>query len=231
MLDEMKREVYEANISLVKHNLVILTWGNVSMIDRKSNLIVIKPSGVNYEEMTEDDMVVVDLNGKVIEGKYKPSSDTPTHIELYKAFKDIGSVVHTHSKWATSYAQARTSIKVLGTTQADYFNGDIPCTRLLTEKEINGEYEKETGKVIVETFNDKNPNEIPAVLVASHGPFVWGKNPLDAVKNSLILEEIAFMNYHSENISKEKIQIQKALLNKHYYRKHGKNAYYGQNDK
>ena len=228
MLEELKKDVLKANLLLPKYNLVTFTWGNVSGIDRKSGLVVIKPSGVPYETMTEDDMVVVDLDGKVVEGKWKPSSDTPTHVELYKAFPSCGGIVHTHSRWATSFAQAGKGIAPLGTTQGDYFYGEIPCTREMTDEEIKGEYEKETGKVIIETFRDINPEEIPAVLVHSHGPFTWGKDASEAVHNAVVLEEVAFMNFHSLMINPEQTRMQQVLLDKHYLRKHGKNAYYGQ---
>ncbi|GAI65346.1 unnamed protein product, partial [marine sediment metagenome] len=190
MLEQLKQQVFRANLSLVDHGLVIFTWGNVSAIDRSKNLVVIKPSGVSCEKMKPGDMVVVDLDGNIIEGKLKPSSDTPTHIYLYKHFKDIGGIVHTHSEWATSWAQAGKSIPALGTTHADYFSGDIPCTRPLTLQEIEGEYEKETGKVIVETFSDIDPMDIPGVLVHSHGPFSWGTDAYDAAHNAVVLEEI-----------------------------------------
>ena len=228
MLEELKKDVLKANLLLPKYNLVTFTWGNVSGIDRKSGLVVIKPSGVPYETTTEDDMVVVDLDGKVVEGKWKPSSDTPTHVELYRAFPSCGGIVHTHSRWATSFAQAGKGIAPLGTTQGDYFYGEIPCTREMTDEEIKGEYEKETGKVIIETFRDINPEEIPAVLVHSHGPFTWGKDASEAVHNAVVLEEVAFMNFHSLMINPEQTRMQQVLLDKHYLRKHGKNAYYGQ---
>ena len=228
MLEELKKDVCKANLLLPKYNLVTFTWGNVSALDRETGLIVIKPSGVPYENMSEDDMVVVDLEGKVVEGKWKPSSDTPTHIELYKAFPSCGGIVHTHSRWATSFAQAGRGIAPLGTTQGDYFYGKIPCTREMTDEEIKGEYEKETGKVIVETFRDLDPAEIPAVLVKSHGPFTWGSDAFEAVHNAVVLEEVAFMNFHSLMINPNQTRMQQTLLDKHYLRKHGKNAYYGQ---
>ncbi len=229
MLEELKKQVYEANLLLPKEGLVIFTWGNVSGIDREHNLMVIKPSGVEYDKMTAEDMVVVDVNtGKVVEGKLKPSSDTDTHLVLYRNFKDIGGIVHTHSKWAVSYAQAGKGVRPLGTTHADYFYGEIPCTRKMTPEEINGQYELETGNVIVETFRDKNPNDIPAVLVHSHGPFVWGSDPFNAVHNSVILETVCEMNFHAEMLNRDLEDMQKELLDKHYLRKHGKNAYYGQ---
>jgi L-ribulose-5-phosphate 4-epimerase len=214
---------------LVKHSLVIFTWGNVSGIDREKGLVVIKPSGVDYDKMSADDMVVVDLDGNIVEGKYKPSSDTPTHLELYKAFKNIGGIVHTHSRMATSWAQAGRSIPAYGTTHGDYFYGDIPCTRKMTPAEISSEYEKNTGLVITETFNDISADDIPAVLVHSHGPFTWGKDPHEAVHNSVVLEELASMAMNTEIINSSAERMQKELLDKHYLRKHGKNAYYGQN--
>lgn len=230
MLEEMKERVLKANLMLVKYDLVIFTWGNASEIDRENGLVVIKPSGVEYDEMTKDDMTVVELEtGKVVEGKYKPSSDTPTHLELYKSFPNIGGIVHTHSRYAVSFAQAGKDIDPLGTTMGDYFYGSIPCTRDMTDNEINGEYEKETGKVIVETFKDKNPDEIPAVLVKNHGPFTWGKDAAEAVYHSKVLEEVAFMNYHTMMINPNTQNMNSVLLDKHYLRKHGKNAYYGQN--
>ena len=228
MLEELKRQVLEANLLLPKHGLITFTWGNVSGIDRASGLVVIKPSGVSYDGMTVGDMVVVDLDGKVVEGKWKPSSDTPTHVELYRAFPGIGGIVHTHSRWATSFAQAGVGIVPMGTTQGDYFYGEIPCTRAMTPEEIRGEYEKETGKVIIETFNGVDPMSIPAVLIKSHGPFTWGKDAHEAVHNSVVLEEVAFMNYHALTIAPTAGRMQQELLDKHYLRKHGANAYYGQ---
>ena len=228
MLTEVKEQVLQANLLLPKHDLVTFTWGNVSGIDRASGLFVIKPSGVSYEGMSVEDMVVCDLDGKVVEGKWKPSSDTPTHLELYKAFPEIGGIVHTHSRWATSFAQAGMSIPALGTTQADYFYGAIPCTRPMTEGEIRGEYEKETGKVIIETFRGKNAADLPGVLVYSHGPFAWGTDALNAVHNAVVMEEVAFMDYHALTLNPSLTTMQSALLDKHYLRKHGKNAYYGQ---
>lgn len=228
MLEKLKETVLKANLALVKHNLVTFTWGNVSGIDRENGLIIIKPSGVEYDHMTADDMVVVDLDGNVVEGKWKPSSDTPTHLVLYKAFKNIGGIVHTHSRWATAWAQAGRGIPPYGTTHGDYFYGEIPCTRKMTSVEIAGEYELETGNVIVETFNNKLPDDIPAVLVNSHGPFAWGNNPENAVHNAVVLEELAFMAFHTEALNPNASTMQQALLDKHYLRKHGKNAYYGQ---
>jgi L-ribulose-5-phosphate 4-epimerase len=229
MLEQLKKEVLKANLLLPKHGLITFTWGNVSGIDREKGLVVIKPSGVEYDEMTEEDMVVVSLEtGERVEGKLRPSSDTPTHIALYKAFPNIGGVVHTHSRWATVYAQAGRGIRPFGTTHADYFYGEIPCTRKMTAAEIAGEYEKETGAVIVEAFQGKSPDDIPAALVYSHGPFAWGKSPENAVHNAVVLEEVAFMAWHCESLSPEICDMQKELLDKHYLRKHGANAYYGQ---
>lgn len=231
MLERLKQDVLEANLLLPKHGLVTFTWGNVSGIDRASGLVVIKPSGVPYDGMTAEDMVVVDLDGNVVEGKWKPSSDTPTHLVLYKAFPECGGIVHTHSRWATSFAQAGVGVAPLGTTQGDYFYGEIPCTREMTPEEIAGEYEKETGNVIVETFAGKDPAAIPAVLVHSHGPFTWGKDAAEAVHNAVVLEEVAFMNFHSLQLNPKQTRMQQELLDKHYLRKHGKNAYYGQTAK
>lgn len=229
MLEQLKKEVLKANLLLPKHGLITFTWGNVSGIDREKGLVVIKPSGVEYDEMTEEDMVVVSLEtGERVEGKLRPSSDTPTHLALYKAFPNIGGVVHTHSRWATVYAQAGRGIRPFGTTHADYFYGEIPCTRKMTAAEIAGEYEKETGAVIVEAFQGKSPDDIPAALVYSHGPFAWGKSPENAVHNAVVLEEVAFMAWHCESLSPEICDMQKELLDKHYLRKHGANAYYGQ---
>ena len=229
MLEQLKQCVLEANLLLPKHGLVTFTWGNVSGIDRTSGLVVIKPSGVDYEGMNAEDMVVVDLEGTVVEGKWKPSSDTATHLELYKAFPECGGIVHTHSRWATSFAQAGREIPALGTTHGDYFYGAIPCTRPMTDEEIQGEYEKETGTVIIETFSGKNPADIPGVLVYSHGPFAWGKDPLNAVHNAVVMEEVAFMAFHAMALQPDLNPMQQTLLDRHYLRKHGKNAYYGQN--
>lgn len=228
MLEELKQKVFKANLDLVRQGLVIFTWGNVSGIDRASGLVVIKPSGVEYDGMSPDDMVVVDLDGKRVEGKYKPSSDTATHLVLYRAFPNVGGVVHTHSRWATSFAQAGMAIPAMGTTQGDYFYGDIPCTRPMTDAEIRGEYERETGNVIVETFAGRDPDAVPGVLVLSHGPFAWGTDPMNAVHNAVVMEEVAFMDYHALTLNPERRGMQQTLLDKHYLRKHGKNAYYGQ---
>ncbi len=228
MLKKLKKLVCEANLLLPEYGLVTFTWGNVSAIDRERGLVVIKPSGVPYEGMTPEDMVTVDLEGNIVEGKWKPSSDTPTHLEIYKAFPACGGIVHTHSRWATSFAQAGRDIAVLGTTQGDYFYGAIPCTRPMTDAEIGGEYEKETGSVIVETFRDRDPAAIPGVLVYSHGPFAWGTDPMDALHNAVVMEEAAFMNWHTMILNPSQEPIQQALLDRHYLRKHGANNYYGQ---
>ncbi len=227
MLNDLKEAVCKANLDLVKHGLVIFTWGNVSGIDREKGLVVIKPSGVAYDEMKSDDMVVVDMEGDVVEGKLKPSSDTPTHLVLYKAFPALGGIVHTHSSWATSWAQAGKAIPALGTTHADYFYGSVPCTRKLTEKEITTAYELETGNVIVETFAGLDPVAVPGVLVNNHAPFSWGKDPQEAVHNAKVLEEVAMMAFHALRINPS-ATIDQYLLDKHYFRKHGKDAYYGQ---
>lgn len=229
MLEALKQTVFEANLLLPRHGLVTFTWGNVSGVDREQGLMVIKPSGVEYDDLRPEDLVVVDLEtGERVEGKLNPSSDTDTHLALYRAFPHIGGVVHTHSRWATIYAQAGRSIPALGTTHGDYFYGEIPCTRKMTPDEIRGRYELETGNVIVETFHDKAPDDIPAVLVHSHGPFCWGKDPLDAVHNAVVLEEIAFMAWHNQMMDPAVPVMQQELLDKHYLRKHGANAYYGQ---
>ncbi len=234
MLEELKEAVFKANLDLPKHGLVTFTWGNVSGIDREKNLVVIKPSGVDYETMKVEDMVVVDLNtGKTVEGDLNPSTDTPTHLELYRACPEIMGVVHTHSRNATSFAQAGIDIPALGTTGADYFYGPIPCTRQMTKEEIEGEYELQTGKVIVETFQKRNIKlpDIPACNVYSHGPFAWGKSPANAVYNAVVLEEVAFMAYHALTLRPDLKPMQQDLLDKHYLRKHGANAYYGQTKK
>ena len=229
MLEELKEIVCKANLELPKYGLVTFTWGNVSGVDREKGLMVIKPSGVEYDTMTAEDMVVVSLaTGEKVEGKWKPSSDTDTHVALYNAFPNIGGIVHTHSRWATSWAQAGRGIPAYGTTHGDYFYGEIPCTRKMTPEEIAGRYEHETGNVIIETFQEKSPDDIPAVLVHSHGPFTWGTDPHNAVHNAVVLEELAFMAFHTEAIQPGKETMQRELLNKHYLRKHGKDAYYGQ---
>ncbi|MBQ9384820.1 MAG: L-ribulose-5-phosphate 4-epimerase [Ruminiclostridium sp.] len=230
MLEKLKQEVLEANLMLPKHGLVTFTWGNVSGIDRENGMFVIKPSGVEYDGMTADDMVVVSLEtGERVEGKYKPSSDTPTHLALYRAFNEVGGICHTHSRWATSFAMAGKGVMALGTTHGDHFYGEIPCTRKMTPAEIAGEYEKETGNVIIETFEGIDPMTIPAVLVMSHGPFTWGKDAAESVHNAVVLEEAAFMNYHAQSLTPGIGAMQQELLDRHYLRKHGKNAYYGQN--
>ncbi|MCD8508931.1 MAG: L-ribulose-5-phosphate 4-epimerase [Bacillus sp. (in: Bacteria)] len=230
MLERLKEAVLKANLALPEHGLVTFTWGNVSGIDREQGLVVIKPSGVEYSEMKRDDMVVVDLDGNIVEGNLNPSSDTATHLVLYKSFPEIGGIVHTHSTVATSWAQAGKGIPAFGTTQADYFYGEIPCTRPMTEKEINGEYELETGNVIVETFESLNinPNYVPGALVHSHAPFAWGKNPNDAVHNAVVLEEVAKMAWRTLTINPATPPMDQTLLDRHYLRKHGANAYYGQ---
>ena len=228
MLKKLKEQVCKANLLLPKHNLVTFTWGNVSGIDRKRGLVVIKPSGLRYDDMKPEDMVVLDLDGNVVEGKWKPSSDTPTHLALYNAFPDCGGIVHTHSRWATVFAQAGRAIPALGTTHADDFYGPIPCTRLLTAEEIAGEYEAETGNVIIETLRGHDPMAVPAALVHSHGPFAWGKDAMEAVHNAVVLEEVAFMAWHTLAMAPETGEMQPSLLDKHYLRKHGPGAYYGQ---
>jgi len=227
MLEALKKKVLDANLALPQHGLVRFTWGNASEIDRETGLVVIKPSGIGYEGMTADDMVIVDLDGQIVEGHYKPSSDTPTHLALYRAFSQIGGIVHTHSKWAASFAQAGVGIAPLGTTHGDYFYGEVPCTRPMTDAEIGGEYEKETGHVIIETFRGIDPMTVPAVLVNSHGPFTWGKDAAEAVYHAVVLEEAAFMNFHAMMLNPELKPMQQVLLDKHYLRKHGENAYYG----
>lgn len=229
MLEELKEQVWKANLLLPQHNLVTFTWGNVSGIDHETGLMAIKPSGVEYDRLTPDDMVLVDIKtGEKVEGKWNPSSDTATHCELYRAFPSIGGVVHTHSRWATIFAQLGRGVPALGTTHGDYFYGEISCTRKMTAEEIAGEYELETGKVIVETFAEKNAEEIPAVLVHSHGPFCWGNDPENAVHNAVVLEELSFMAWHALSLNPDLPPMQQELLDRHYLRKHGKNAYYGQ---
>lgn len=228
MLEKLKKEVYKANMELQEKGMVIYTWGNVSGIDREKGLVVIKPSGVSYEEMKESDMVVVDMDGNVVEGTYKPSSDTATHLVLYKKYKEIGGVVHTHSTWAVTFAQAGLAIPAFGTTHADYFFGDIPCTRDLSKEEIEEAYEENTGNIIVETIGDKNPMEIPGIIVKNHGPFAWGKTPAGAVYNGVVLDKVAEMAYKTMTLNPHVEKVAQHLLDKHYYRKHGANAYYGQ---
>lgn len=232
MLQELKRQVYEANMLLPKYGLVTFTWGNVSAIDMESGLFVIKPSGVEYESMKPEDMVVMDLNGNRVEGKLRPSSDTPTHLELYKAFPEIGGIVHTHSSYATSWAQAGRSIPCYGTTHADYIYGEVPCVRCLTKEEIDEAYETNTGKLIVSEFKRRKKEimAVPAVLCKNHGPFTWGKDAKDAVHNAVVLEEVAKMAYRTESINSKVEPAPQELQDKHYYRKHGAGAYYGQED-
>lgn len=227
MLEELKRRVYEQNVALVKHGLIVLTWGNVSARDEETGLVVIKPSGVSYDSMRPCDIVVVDMDGNTVEGSYRPSSDLPTHLYLYKEYPSLGGIVHTHSSYATAFAQSGREIIAYGTTHADAFYGNIPCTRELTPEEIGGEYEWNTGKVIVETVTDVEG--IPAVLVKNHGIFTWGKTPEKAVENAVTLEETAKMAMFTEQLNKDTPKIGQHLLDKHYFRKHGKNAYYGQN--
>jgi len=233
MLEELKQRVLKANLMLPQYGLVTFTWGNVSGIDRQKGLIVIKPSGVDYNQMKVSDMVVVDMDGNIVEGDLNPSSDTPTHIVLYKAFSNIEGVVHTHSPWAVSFAQAGVAIAAAGTTHGDYFYGDIPVTRAMTKEEITKDYEKQTGNIVVETFNKNNinPDYVPGVLVNDHGPFTWGTSPENAVHNSVVLEEVAKMVYHSLQLNPHHIAMDQVLLDKHFNRKHGENAYYGQNKK
>jgi len=228
MLEELKKKVYEANMLLPKYGLVTFTWGNVSGIDRESGYFVIKPSGVEYDSLTPDDMVVVDLNCNKIEGKYNPSSDTKTHAELYKSWDDIGGVVHTHSEWATSWAQAGRSIPCYGTTHADYFYGPVPCLRCLTKEEIDEDYERNTGILITDYFKEHDHNAVQAVICKNHGPFGWGKNPEDAVHTAVVLEEVAKMATRAELINPKIAECPQEVQDKHYYRKHGANAYYGQ---
>lgn len=230
MLEELKRLVCRANLELPRYGLVTFTWGNVSGIDREKGLVVIKPSGVEYDEMKPEHMVVVDLEGKVVEGNLRPSSDTDTHVVLYREFPALGGIVHTHSRWAVSFAQAGRDIPAMGTTQGDYFYGDIPCTRRMTPEEIAGRYELETGNVIVETFRARgiDPAQVPGALVQNHGPFAWGTDPMNAVHNAVVMEEVAFMDYHALQLNPQAGRMQQELLDRHYLRKHGKNAYYGQ---
>jgi len=228
LLDQLKEQVCRANAELPKYGLVTFTWGNVSGFDRASGLMVIKPSGVPYEELKPEQMVVVDSAGRVVEGDLRPSSDTPTHLVLYRAFPNVGGIVHTHSPWATIWSQAGQGIPALGTTQADYFYGSIPCTRQMTDEEIGGEYEAETGNVIVEAFRGLDPDRIPGVLVNSHAPFAWGKDAMNALHNAVVLEEVAKMAYHTRQLNAGVAPMGQALLDKHYLRKHGANAYYGQ---
>ena len=231
MLENLKQKVLGANLLLPKYGLITFTWGNVSAIDREKGIVAIKPSGVDYDTMKAEDIVLVDLEGNIVEGSLRPSSDLPTHLEFYRNWKNIGGVVHTHSRWATGFAQAGLDIQALGTTQADYFYGNIPCTRLMSEEEIHGDYELETGKVIVETFKERNidPDEVPAVLVHSHGPFCWGTDAFNAVHNAVVLEEVAMMNTMATLLRNNAIEpMQQGLLDKHFKRKHGPNAYYGQ---
>ncbi len=230
VIQQLKEDVFKANLELVEQGLVIYTWGNVSGIDRESGLVVIKPSGVDYTTMTVEDMVVIDLQGNVVEGQLKPSSDTPTHLELYRQYSDIGGVVHTHSEWATSWAQAGVNIPCYGTTHADYFYGEILCTRSLTDEEIQGEYELNTGKVMVETLREANKGafELPGMIITNHGPFSWGESAHKAVHNAKVMEEVAKMAYRTEKINPRVQPAKQTLVDKHYLRKHGKNAYYGQ---
>jgi L-ribulose-5-phosphate 4-epimerase len=228
MLEELKEKVFKANLDLVKHGLVIFTWGNVSGIDRENGLVVIKPSGVSYDEMKVDDMVVVDINtGNVVEGSLRPSSDTPTHIALYRAFPEIGGVVHTHSTYATAWSQAGVDLPNIGTTHADYFHDAVPCTRDMTEQEVKGDYELETGNVIVDRFKNLNPVHTPGVLVKNHGPFAWGTSPADAVHNAVVLEQVAKMASIAYTVNPS-LTMNPLLIEKHFSRKHGPNAYYGQ---
>ncbi len=231
MLEDLKQRVYEANMDLVKKGLVIYTWGNVSGIDQESKLVVIKPSGVDYDTMKPDDMVVLDLDGNIVEGNYRPSSDTPTHLELYKAYPSMKGIVHTHSTYAVTFAQAGLEIPPLGTTHADYFYGSIPCTRALSPEEVQNEYEKNTGKVIIETINEKDPMEAPAIVVKNHGPFTWGNSPEQAVYHAVVLEEVCKMAYQTMTLNTMVNRAPQYLLDKHYFRKHGANAYYGQDKK
>lgn len=230
MLDKLKEEVFQANVDLPKHGLVKYTWGNVSAIDRDSGLFVIKPSGVTYEKMTAQDMVVVDLDGRVVEGELNPSSDTLTHAVLYKHYTQIGGIAHTHSTWATIWAQAGLDVQAMGTTHADTFYGSVPCARFLTEKEVNDGYEVETGKVIIETFEERGLDvlAVPGILLQGHGPFTWGKDAKSAVMNSVVLDEVSKMNFFTQKLNGLAEELPQRILDKHYLRKHGQNAYYGQ---
>lgn len=232
MLEELKKQVYKANMELPRYGLVTFTWGNVSGIDKERGLFVIKPSGVDYDKLTPEDMVVMDLQGNKIEGRYKPSSDTPTHLELYKAFPEVGGIVHTHSSYATSWAQAGRGIPCYGTTHADYIYGEVPCLRCLTKEEIGEAYEENTGDLIVNEFlrMERDPMAVPAVLCKNHGPFAWGKDAMDAVHNAVVLEEVAKIAYRTETINPKVLPAPRELQDKHYFRKHGANAYYGQNE-
>ena len=233
MLNKLKKRVWQANRAIVEHGLVVLTWGNASAIDRETSWIVIKPSGVAYEKLTSEDMVVVDIDGNVVEGHFSPSSDLLTHLELYRQFADIGGIVHTHSTWATSFAQAEQPIPCFGTTHADYFYGTIPCTRLLTKEETETDYEWNTGKVIVETIKNKglDANTIPGILVSKHGPFVWGKTIEEATENAVVLEETAHMALNTLILNAHALSAPQYVIDKHYFRKHGADAYYGQNSR
>ncbi|WP_255902112.1 L-ribulose-5-phosphate 4-epimerase [Priestia aryabhattai] len=230
MLDKLKEEVFQANLDLPKHGLVKYTWGNVSAVDRDSGLFVIKPSGVTYEKMTAQDMVVVDLDGRVVEGELNPSSDTLTHAVLYKHYPEIGGIAHTHSTWATIWAQAGLDVQAMGTTHADTFYGSVPCARFLTEKEVNDGYEVETGKVIIETFEKRGLDvlAVPGILLQGHGPFTWGKDAKTAVMNSVVLDEVSKMNFFTQKLNVLAEELPQRILDKHYLRKHGQNAYYGQ---
>jgi L-ribulose-5-phosphate 4-epimerase len=228
MYEKLRAECLEANLLLPKYGLITFTWGNVSIIDRALGVVVIKPSGVSYEDMKAEDIVVLDLDGNVLDGKLRPSSDTATHLRLYKEYPNMGAIVHTHSRWATIFAQAKRAIPALGTTHADYFYGEIPCTRELTSNEINGSYELETGNVIVETIGHHDPLHCPGIVVASHGPFSWGKDAKDAVMHAVVMEEVAMMAWHAMMMNPSLVKADQVLLDKHFFRKHGPNAYYGQ---
>lgn len=228
MYEKLRKECLEANLLLPKYGLITFTWGNVSIIDRALGVVVIKPSGVSYEDMKAEDIVVLDLDGNVLDGTLRPSSDTATHLRLYKEYSNMGAIVHTHSRWATIFAQAKRAIPALGTTHADYFYGEIPCTRELTSNEINGSYELETGNVIVETIGKHDPLHCPGIVVASHGPFSWGKDAKDAVMHAVVMEEVAMMAWHAMMMNPSLVKADQVLLDKHFSRKHGPNAYYGQ---